>query len=103
MYSISKAKFQNALRAFEVRRHKKWPNDLSILLDGKTRDWFVIEKPNAEKLTEIENLFQKDKILNIEDKGKTGNATKDQYFTQFGGCYIILGNNARYLSNNIRE
>ena len=103
MSSISKVKFQNAYTIFKLRGLKKWPNDLSILIDGKTRDWFVIEKPNETKLREIEKAFQNKEILHIKDNGKTGHATKDQYFTQFGGCYIVLGNDARYLSNNIRE
>lgn len=103
MISISKTKFQNGLKIFQSRGLQKWPNDLSILIDGKTRDWFVIEKPNETKLREIEKAFQNKEILHIEDNGKTGNETKDQYFTQFGGCYIILGNDARELSNNIRE
>ena len=90
MYYISRVKFLNALKAFQLRGVNKWPNDLCILFDGKLSDWFVIEKPNQTKLREIEKALQNKEILRIEDNDKAGNATKDQYFTQVGGKTLIF-------------
>lgn len=103
MYSISNAKFISALKAFKARGGIQWTNDLNILLDGTTLDWFVIEKPNASKIAEVQKHVQSGKSLVIEDNGVTGHKTKNQHATQFSGCYIVFGNEARYLSNNIRE
>lgn len=101
-YSISKTKFLSAVKIFNDSEKSKWTNDINILLDGTSRDWFVIEKPDKNKLNKILEAFSNENKLIIEDKGRTGKNAINQHFTQFSGYYLVLDSDKRPTINNIR-